>query len=81
MNDKLMQMAIDAKIQMVSPERLEDFAQRIIAECVAACADVGEDAFATANGQYVTAMGKDIHIAMGMGAKSCALNITNLFKE
>lgn len=34
MNEKIKELAIQAKIQMVSEPRLEEFAELIIAECI-----------------------------------------------
>jgi len=40
MNEKLKELAVLAKIQMVSEPRLEDFADRLIKECIIAMEEV-----------------------------------------
>ena len=40
MNEKIKELAVLAKIQMVSEPRLEDFADRLIKECISAIEEV-----------------------------------------
>lgn len=40
MNEKLKELAVQAKIQLVSEPRLEDFADRLIRECISAVEEV-----------------------------------------
>lgn len=40
MRDKIKEIAVQAKIQMVSEPRLEDFADRLIRECISAIEEV-----------------------------------------
>lgn len=40
MKDKIKEIAVQAKIQMVSEPRLEDFADRLIRECIVAVEEV-----------------------------------------
>jgi hypothetical protein len=79
LSDKLMQMAVDAQIQMVSEERLAEFARLIIAECMYVCEDVALEYSGVAHGELVTEQGKNIHTAMGMGARNCAVYIHSEF--
>jgi hypothetical protein len=41
MNEKLKELAIEAKIQMVSEPRLDNFAELIIAECIKSIEEEG----------------------------------------
>lgn len=79
MNEKIKQLAIDAQVHMVSEERLEDFAKRIIYECMYVCEDVALEMSGVAKGELVTEAGRDIHVAMGMGARNCATYIHTEF--
>jgi hypothetical protein len=44
MNEKLKELAVEAKIQMVSEPRLENFAELIIAECISAIEEASRSA-------------------------------------
>jgi len=44
MNERIKELAIEAKIQMVSEPRLEDFADRLIRECIVAVETVKKQA-------------------------------------
>lgn len=62
-------------------EALEKFGRAVAAMCEKACIDIHESAQNTAKSEFVTPTGKDIHIAMSMGALSCAGAIAHLFDE
>jgi hypothetical protein len=70
MNERLKELAIQAKIQMVSEPRLQEFADLIIAECIKACEN-------TSIGKPLTTYDRD----MGLAPKAyCIQAIQKVFK-
>ena len=59
---------------------LDSFGKTLVQMCVNRCNELAAESFDTAKSEFVTQHGKDIHMAMGMGAVSCASTLIHEFE-